>query len=138
MISCLSICFDEERNFNLGKCFKTSLTALTESTRTNNCRYGRIVQALYWINLELIAKKIFFADFTSTGPLEHHIKIVSKSILGKLLKIFVLNHRISRICMETRLGNKLLTFKTTCNKNIIETESSARITELFNKQYFKF
>ena len=53
-----------------------------------------IVQALYWINLELIATKGFFADFTPTGTLGHHIKNVSKSIFGKLLKIVVLKHRV--------------------------------------------
>ena len=46
-----------------------------------------LVQALYWINLELIATKSFFADFTSTGTHEHCIKNVSKSTLVKLLKI---------------------------------------------------
>ena len=51
-----------------------------------------IVQSLYWINLELIATKDFFADFTSIGQLEHHIKNVSKSTCGKLLKIVVLKH----------------------------------------------
>ena len=39
-------------------------------------KFSFIVQALYWINLELIATKRFSTDFTSTGPLEHHIKNV--------------------------------------------------------------
>ena len=34
------------------------------------------VQALHWINQEVIAAKYIFADFTSTGPFEHHIKKV--------------------------------------------------------------
>ena len=40
-----------------------------------------IVQALYWINIELIATKGFFADFTSVGPLEHHIKMYQNLLL---------------------------------------------------------
>ena len=36
----------------------------------------QVVQALHWINLELIATKGFFADFTSTGFLEHHKKCI--------------------------------------------------------------
>ena len=48
-----------------------------------------VVQALYWIKLEVISAKGFFADFTFTRPLEHHIKNISKSTLGKVLKIVV-------------------------------------------------
>ena len=44
------------------------------------------VQALYLINLDVISAKEFFADFTFTWPLEHHIKNVLKSTFGKLLK----------------------------------------------------
>ena len=78
---------------------------------------AQIVQALYWINLELIATKGFFADFTSTGTLEHHIKNVSKSTLGKLLKIVVLKHPVSYL-HGSEAWNKLLTFKPTYKRNI--------------------
>ena len=54
-----------------------------------------ILQALHRIKQELIVTKGFFADFTFTGTLEHHIKNVSKSTFGKLLKIVVLKHRVS-------------------------------------------
>ena len=104
---------------------------------SDTCRRDRRqVQALYWINLELIAKKGFFADFTPTGTLGHHIKNVSKSTLGKLLKIVVLKHRVS-YRHENEAWNKLLTFKPTCNKNITE-KLSTHITEIFNKQYLQF
>ena len=65
-----------------------------------------IVQALYWINPELIATKGIFWDLTSTGTLEHHIKNVSKSTLGKLLKIVVLKHRVSYL-HGSKAWNKL-------------------------------
>ena len=104
---------------------------------SDTCRRDRRqVQALYWINPELIEKKGFFADFTPTGTLGHHIKNVSKSTLGKLLKIVVLKHRVS-YRHENEAWNKLLTFKPTCNKNITE-KLSTHITEIFNKQYLQF
>ena len=96
---------------------------------------GPLGQSLYWINLELIATKGFFADFTSTGTLEHHIKNVSKSTFRKLLKIVVLKHRVSYL-HGNEAWNKLLTFKPTYNKNIAE-KSSTHITEIFIKQYFQ-
>ena len=95
----------------------------------------QVVQALHWINLELIATKGFFADFTSTGFLEHHIKNVSKSTYGKLLKI-VLKQRVSYL-HGNEAWNKLLTFKPTYNKNVTE-KLSTHITEIFNKHYFQF
>ena len=39
-------------------------------------------------------KRVFFSDFPSTRQLEHHIKNVSKSTIGKLLKIVVLKHLV--------------------------------------------
>ena len=57
--------------------------------------YKYLVQALYWINLELIAKKGFFADSTPRGTPEHHIQNALKYTSGKLLKIVVLKHRVS-------------------------------------------
>ena len=83
------------------------VTEVSEISRLN-----LIVQALYWINLELIATKGFFADFTPTGTVEHHIKNLSKSAFGKLLKIVVLKHRVS-YRHGNEAWNKLLTFKPT-------------------------
>ena len=81
-------------------------------------------------------KRIFLADFTPTGTLGYHIKNVSKSTLGKLLKIVVLKHRVS-YRHGNEAWNKLFTFKPTYNKNITE-KLSTHITEIFNKQYFQF
>ena len=119
-------------------CFwKVKFNIVALKMASDTCRRDRRqVQALYWINLELIAKKGFFADFTPTGTLGHHIKNVSKSTLGKLLKIVVLKHRVS-YRHENEAWNKLLTFKPTCNKNITE-KLSTHITEIFNKQYLQF
>ena len=88
------------------------------------------------VNLELIATKDFFADFTPTRPLEHHIKNVSKSNFVKLMKIVVVKHRVLHL-HGNEAENKLLIFTSICNKNITEKLSTNR-TELFNKHYFKF
>ena len=56
-----------------------------------------IIQELYWMNLEANATKGYFTDFTSTGPLDFHIKNVSKSTFGTLLKIVVLKYRVSHL-----------------------------------------
>ena len=54
-------------------------------------RFSPSILAKKWVNLEQIATKVFFADFTPTRPrpLEHHIKMYQK-----LLKIMVLKHRV--------------------------------------------
>ena len=80
--------------------------------------------------------KRFFADFKSTGQLEHHIKNVSKSTFGKLQKIVVLKHRVLHL-HGNEARNKLLSFRPTYNKNITE-KLSTHITEVFNKQYLQF
>ena len=95
-----------------------------------------VVQALYWINLELIATKGFFCGFHTHRDIWTSYKNVSKSTLGKLLKIVVLKHRVS-YQHGNEAWNKLSTFKPTYNKNITE-KLSTHITEIFNKQYFQF
>ena len=102
-------------------------------TISYNANIHAIVQTFYWINLELIVTRGFFADFSSAGTLEHHIKNVSKSTLGKLRKIVVLKHRVSYL-HGNKAWNKLLTFKPTHNKNIT-VKLSTHITEILNKQY---
>ena len=62
------------------------------------------------------------------------MKSVSKSTLGKSLKIVVLKHRVSYL-HGNEAWNKLLSFKPTYNKNITE-KLSTHITEISNKQYF--
>ena len=59
--------------------------------------------------------KRFFADFTSKGTLEHYIKNVSKSTLGKSLKIVVLKNWVSYLHGKEAC-NKLLTFKSDCQR----------------------
>ena len=112
------------------------IDCITTCSRSSQVTHALLVQALYWINIELIATKDFFANFTSTGTLEHHIKNVSKSTFGKLLKIVVLKHRLSYL-HGNKAWNKLSTFIPSYNKNITE-KLSTHVTEISNKQYFQF
>ena len=95
------------------------------------------ILAKKWVILELIATKSFFADFTSTRKLEHHIKNLSKSTFGKLLKIVVLKNSGFCTCMETRLRTSFLALDLLVKENVTE-KSFTHITELLKNQYFKF
>ena len=130
--------------------FETTWFRLVESKK---CSYVPNIKSIGWMvsNVEgkgpidpprhlfagLVAtKEFFFADFTSTGTLENHIKNVSKSTLGKLLKIVVLKHWVSYL-HGNEAWEKLSTFNPTYNKNITE-KLSTHITEIFIKQHFQF